>query len=83
MDNCETTAHLDHIDLWSDVPPREEALGQADIFVRSSGQADLWSDVPPTRDILWPSVTTLVRLTFDKTYPQQRHLVAMCDTTAH
>ena len=28
-------------------PPIAEALGQVDIFVRSSGQVDLWSDLPP------------------------------------
>ena len=37
--------------------PMDEALGQVDIFVRSSGQADLWSDVS-SRIRLW------VRLTF-------------------
>ena len=47
-------------DIWSDVPPQDEALGQVDIWsdfglVRStptpqdeaSGQFDIWSDVPP------------------------------------
>ena len=35
---------LGQTDLWSDVPPIGEVLGQ----VRSLGQAELWSDVPPT-----------------------------------
>ena len=38
--------------LKSDVLPHEdEALGQADTFVRSLGQADLCSDIPPSRGI--------------------------------
>ena len=39
------------------------------LFVRSFGQVDLSSDVPPGRDILQPSVTTSVRLTFGQMYP--------------
>ena len=57
--------------------PIGEALGQVDIFVRSSGQADLWSDVPTISEVsgqvdvfvrslgqadLWSDVSPLVRL---------------------
>ena len=37
---------LGQVDIWSDVPPWDEALGQADIW-SDSLQADVWSDVPP------------------------------------
>ena len=47
--------------------PQDQALGQVDIFVRSSGQADLWSDVP-FRIRLW------FRLTFGQIYPQDQAL---------
>ena len=43
--------HLNQMDC-----PIVEVPVQADIFVRSLGQADLWSDFPPSRDISWPSL---------------------------
>ena len=62
---------LGQADLWSDVPPRQRTLvakcittlGQVDICqIFKSG----WPLVrcTPNSDFLWPSVTTLVRLTF-------------------
>ena len=45
------------------------ALGQGDIFVRSSGQVEVWSNVIPQADILQPSVILLqVRLTFGQIF---------------
>ena len=38
-----------HLVIWT---PQDEASGQVDIFVRSSGQVDLWLDVPPIGEAL-------------------------------
>ena len=52
--------------------PQDQAMGQVDIFVRSSGQADFWSDTPH-KIRLRARLTFLsdlqVRLTFGQMYP--------------
>ena len=56
-----------HLDRWT---PIDKALGQVDIFVRSSDEADFWSDIPPSiRLWLWLTFSDLwARLTFGQTY---------------
>ena len=61
---CEVCSNFQISLLQSQMdPPVDEALGQVDIFVRSSGQTDLWSDVPHR-------IRIEVRLTFGHTLGQ-------------
>ena len=71
MTSCgQVCYYFSQVDLWSDLPPLGEALGQVDIFVRSSGQVGMWSDVPPgQRHLVAKCVTSLFRLVFGQMDP--------------
>ena len=79
--------YFSQVDLWSDVAPTDEALGQVDIW-SDLGQVDLWSDVPPAETSYSWVLLLWVRLTFCQIFgpgwpfirctPLQRHLVAEC-----
>ena len=88
---CDITAPLGWVDLWSDVPPMGRDILWPSLillqvrltFHQASGQGDLWSDVPPQWHLVARYVTPSVRMTSGQTYPHgQRHHLAKCVTNS-